>query len=141
MTKSKPMMWQRVFVHLMQLPAVLMLPTVGANVTHSTTCHADDFGAGLYLECISNSTTYNPGDWEHVLSNGKTYLKLTDLDALRDAGVMVPEDTTFKGYRFEPELACMVACASELGDSCRAFTYDGISKDRNAPAGRPAFTL
>jgi hypothetical protein len=97
------------------------------------TC-ADDFGANLYLECITNSTTYPDGDWVHTLRSGGKSLSLTNLDALRASGVQVPNDPKFTGWRYEPDIACMQACADELDTKCRMFTYDGISSDRFEPS-------
>jgi hypothetical protein len=106
------------------------------HLNHSGMCtsfgsDADDFGASLYLECITNSTSYPNGDWMHTLESGRTSLPLTDLNALRASGVFVPDDPDFSGWRYEPEIACMQACEVELGTKCRMFTYDGISDDRS----------
>lgn len=65
-----------------------------------------------------------------MLPDKKTSLALTDLAGLRAAGVYVPDDPSFVGYRYEPETACMAACNAQLGLSCTVFTYDGISEDR-----------
>lgn len=107
----------------------------GAEQTVTQPQRADDFGARLYPECITNSTTYDDGDWQHLLPHGKKSLALTDKDGLRAAGVYVPDDPTFVGYRYEPESACMAACNAQLGLSCTVFTYDGISADRCGGVG------
>lgn len=107
---------------------------------------ADDFGIGLYDECITKNATFADGNWQFIFPSvpgekGKKpgpadVVRLTKPDAAVALGNLYKGNSTQTAdYKYRPEHACYAICQKALGSGCTTFTYDGLDKDSCAAHG------